>query len=545
MYFRVIYWLTLALLCSAASKSNDYSSIRYKIYEVIGNDTMRSGGTGGAASVATLNAPHTIWKDSLGTVYVGESHSNCIRKFSFPSGIVSVVAGVCNVLPDRKSSANILTGSATSAAIAISSLAVDLKGVVYLAANTLNRIIAVHSDRKSAFAGIGGNKEDSGDGGAATFASIQSPIGLWVDTLNQVYVSTAYNTVRKINTHGTISTVAGASVKTFDECVDRYDQPSRVTFSGDSGAATCAQFNVVKYLSVDTVGSLYLSDTYNYRVRKVGASGIIKTIAGAGDMTNAGAAVVEYCRDSLPGTSCNMMTPHGIAVDPRSGNVFIATESHYSQRQNRIYSLSAAKGLMTVVAGREHTQQHQLSVRRGLLSKSPQEGQVCSGCFDGSGGPATAALITPRALFLDKEGRLFASTHGRVVVMYQDAAATAAAQKETGKAAVSPVATASGAAVKSATKGASSAAAAAVKTIVAKPVEPRKDSQNVTSVTVPLNSTVAMTNAEPAAQSQGSSELAASPATSSSLSMAQILSVGLVVAVVAFSAFRILKKARR
>jgi len=75
-------------------------------------------------------------------------------------------------------------------------------------------------------------------------------------------------TVRKVDPHGTITTVAGTG---------------KVGFSGDGGPATKAQLNVPNAVAVDREGNLYITDESNYRICKVDKDGIITTFAGTGE----------------------------------------------------------------------------------------------------------------------------------------------------------------------------------------------------------------------------------------------------------------------
>src|ERR1019366_4125851 len=79
--------------------------------------------------------------------------------------------------------------------------------------------------------------------------------------------------VQKIAPNGIVSNVAGTGV---------------TGFTGDGGPATSAQFSFVGGVAVDPAGIIYISDTGNHRIRKVGLDGIIKTFAGNGVAGNTG-----------------------------------------------------------------------------------------------------------------------------------------------------------------------------------------------------------------------------------------------------------------
>ena len=111
----------------------------------------------------------------------------------------------------------------------------------------------------------------AGDGGPATSASFNDPIGIAIDAAGNIYVADLNNNrIRKINkTTGIISTVAGNGT---------------AGFSGDGGLAVSASLNNPSGVCVDNAGNIYIADDQNFRIRKVDAvTGIINTIAGNGN----------------------------------------------------------------------------------------------------------------------------------------------------------------------------------------------------------------------------------------------------------------------
>ena len=86
-------------------------------------------------------------------------------------------------------------------------------------------------------------------------------------------------------------------------------------FSGDGSAAASAQLNLPTGVAVDAAGNVYVAEFGNNRVRKISTTGTITTIAGNG---NAG-----FSGDGGAATSAMLKTPQGVAVDT-AGNVYIA-----------------------------------------------------------------------------------------------------------------------------------------------------------------------------------------------------------------------------
>src|ERR1700683_1580522 len=130
----------------------------------------------------------------------------------------------------------------------------------------------------STFAG-NGTAGYSGDGGPAINAEINRVVGLAVDAAGNVYLADQNNNrVRKVDTHGVITTFAGTGT---------------AGFSGDGGQAAQAELNQPLGVCVAPNGGIYVNDYGNLRVREISPSGIITTVAGngsSGDSGDGGAA---------------------------------------------------------------------------------------------------------------------------------------------------------------------------------------------------------------------------------------------------------------
>jgi sugar lactone lactonase YvrE len=125
---------------------------------------------------------------------------------------------------------------------------------------------------------------------------------------------------------------------------------------------------------VDAAGNLYIADTYNQRIRKVGADGTISTVAGNG--------IPAWSGDGGPAASASLYYPSGIAVD-RNGNVYIADSGN-----NRIRKV-AAKGTISTVAG----------------NGTPG--------YSGDGEPATnAKMMNPVGVVVDAAGNFYIADSG-------------------------------------------------------------------------------------------------------------------------------------
>ena len=113
-----------------------------------------------------------------------------------------------------------------------------------------------------------GERDFSGDGGPATAAKLSDPFSVAVGPDGSVYVTDTGNSrIRRVGPDGIITTVAGNG---------------RSGFSGDGGPAVAAQLAGPNGVAVGPDGSLYFSDMFNHRIRRVMPDGIITTVAGNG-----------------------------------------------------------------------------------------------------------------------------------------------------------------------------------------------------------------------------------------------------------------------
>jgi sugar lactone lactonase YvrE len=202
-----------------------------------------------------------------------------------------------------------------------------------------------------------GSQGFSGEPGPATSAALDSPQGLALDAAKNLYIADTHNhRIRKLNlTTGTLTTIAGTT-------------PG---FSGDMASATSAQLNLPTALAVDASNNLYLADTGNHRIRRITATtGIITTIAGTGTQGFSG--------DTGPAISAAIDSPTGLALDA-AHNLYLAdTHNH------RIRKITAVTGIITTIAG------------------TGTQG------FSGDTAAATSATLTlPHGITLDPAGNLY------------------------------------------------------------------------------------------------------------------------------------------
>ena len=272
------------------------------ISTIAGNGTNGYSGDGGVANIAQVYLPREVDVDASGNVYIADAGNNRIRKVT-TSGVISTIAGTGVYGYNGDGFA------ATSAQLNYPrGVAVDASGNVYIADAGNHRIrkVDISTGFISTIAGDG-TAGYSGDGFAANLAKLHAPFGVAVDASGNVYIADMANyCIRKVNTSGVISTIAGTL---------------NGGFSGDGGLATSARFYFPLGVDVDASGNVYIADAYNHRIRKIdNATKIISTIAGNG--------TVAYGGDGGAAITAQLQTPQGVAVDA-SGNVYIAdTDNH-------------------------------------------------------------------------------------------------------------------------------------------------------------------------------------------------------------------------
>lgn len=232
-------------------------------------------------------------------------------------------------------------GAGAAAAATVNSSArpnglVYRNGALYIAdagENVIRKLnLATHVE--TIVAGVPGPAGFSGDGGPATSAHLCSPAFLSFDGAGNLYVADrGVNRVRKV-AGGIITTVAGQSTS----CGF-----STGSFSGDGGPATSADLDSPAGVTVDGKGNLYISDTYNHRIRKVAkATGKITTIAGSGAYGDC--CVGGFSGDGGPAVLAQLYQPSDLFVD-KGGNVVFA--DLYNSRIRKI----SPSGIITTVVG--------------------------------------------------------------------------------------------------------------------------------------------------------------------------------------------------
>ena len=356
-----------------------------------GSDIWGYSGDGGPATLASIWGPTSIAIGNAGNVYFVDQDSHILRKIN-TSGIITSLGA----------------SFTTSAGIAA-----DHSGNVFFIDDDDQIVIELKSTGGTiTYAGSATlGPVYSGDGGQATDAGLEQPLGLAVDNTGNLFIACG-NHVRKVDTTGIITTVAGSTT---------------AGFSGDGWPATMAELHGASNVAVGLHGSLYISDQTNNRIRKIDSLGIIRTVVGTGvagfggdgglataalinapesiapdrygnlilaDLNNKRLRIVDTSgiiktiigggavEDGWPATYASLNSPNGICSDA-AGNIYIAD---YLDHRVRKVDLS---GIITTIAG------------TGISG------------YSGDGGPATMAnLQKPNSVITDAAGNVYISDIG-------------------------------------------------------------------------------------------------------------------------------------
>jgi sugar lactone lactonase YvrE len=215
-------------------------------------------GDGGPAIHAQLSEPVGVALGGNGSLYIADRDNAVVRRVA-PNGIIATVAGtgVSGYSGDG--------GPAVRAKLSDpENIVVGPRGRVFFTDQINERVRMIDVDGTITTIAGTGDAGETGDGGPATDATLNSPYGLAIDAAGNLYVADSKGArVREIAPDGTITTVAGTGVP---------------GYSGDGGPATQAQISRPSSLAVDAQGDVYIGDAGNSDVRMIDPQGVITTV---------------------------------------------------------------------------------------------------------------------------------------------------------------------------------------------------------------------------------------------------------------------------
>ena len=239
----------------------------------------------GQGSDAMFWRPHGITIDAAGNLYVADTNNSRIRKVTI-HGEVSTLAGGEDGFSD---------GSGSAARFYIpDGIAMDATGNLYVADTYNHRIRKVTlKGEVSTLAGSGEEGFADGQGNTAVF---NHPRGIAIDVAGNLYVADFWNhRIRKITIKGEVSTLAGSG-----------------EIGVADGKGSTAQFNGPEGIAIDAAGNLYVTDSRSNRIRMVTPEGEVSTLAGS-DSTDPDGEVGGFADGE--GSVAKFDSPSGIAID--------------------------------------------------------------------------------------------------------------------------------------------------------------------------------------------------------------------------------------
>ena len=321
-------------------------------------------GDGGPATQAMLDDPSGVAVDSSGNLYIADWGNDRVRKVDTSSIITTFAGGYEGEGGLAVQMANFLHPRG---------VAIDTCGNSYIADSLNNRVWKV--DTNGLITTLAGSNDVcgwnsggfNGDGIPATQAMLYTPMGVALDSSGNVYIAdSGNNRIRKVGFDGIITTVTGNG---------------SYGYGGDGGRATQAMVGLPEGVAVDTMGDVYIADTGNNRVRKLDTGGVITTVAGGG-------SPADGLGDGGSAIQAQLYYPEGVAVDAL-GSLYIADEGN-----NRIRKIDR-NGVITTVAG--------IGPRMGIYPWNCD-----AGGYDGDGGPAALAMLRgPSGVAVDGLGNLY------------------------------------------------------------------------------------------------------------------------------------------
>ena len=257
------------------------------INTVAGTGTAGTTGNLGPATAANINRPAGLALDSSGNLYFTDGL--LVRQVS--------TGGIINTFAGGGSAPLVQTGS----------LAINAQNDLFVDQSAAVSEIIPGSQSIATVAG-NGVAGYSGDNGPASAAQIASSAGIALDSAGNLYIADQANgRVRKVDSTGNITTIAGGGTST-----------------ADGELATSAVLNAPSAVAVDGTGNLYIAESGSNRIRLVGLDGNIHTIAGNG--------LQGFAGDGAIATSASFNGPSSIQLDAQ-GNIYVADSLNSAVRK--------------------------------------------------------------------------------------------------------------------------------------------------------------------------------------------------------------------
>ncbi|HEV8542044.1 MAG TPA: hypothetical protein VGR78_06615, partial [Verrucomicrobiae bacterium] len=283
-------------------------------------------GDGGPATGARLAVPSGLAVAADGSVYIAEGVGQRVRKV-LPNGTITTIVGSLNGQNCGGNTNPCGDGGPALSALLSSPAGIALgpDGALYIADRGSSRIRKVDTNGIIVTIAGTGVAAFTGDGGPATQATLNSPYGVSVGPDGLVYIcDTGNSRVRRIGADGIITTIVGGPII-----------PGVAI--GDGGPASQAELNSPYRVTFGSDGSMYIVDRGQGRIRRIGADGIISTVAGTGKISS-------YGGDGGQAALADLNGPGDIAI-AADGSFYIADQGNLRVR------LVGPEGVISTFAG--------------------------------------------------------------------------------------------------------------------------------------------------------------------------------------------------
>jgi len=322
----------------------DTGNNRICMLDVSGNFTRYAGSPSGTAgfldsgsSSALFNSPTSIAVDKFGRIYVADTGNNAIRiiekQNQYDSSrniievnklVVTLVGRGSTILGSAIGQTNTLNGPR--------GIAVDSTGAVYVADTGNHRICKITGGGElRTLAGsttLGSNLAylSGYENGQGTSASFNSPTGLAVDLIGNVFVAdTGNNVIRRVTQSGIVSTVAGSGQPFYKE-----GRRQQASFKGPVGIA------------VDLQNNLYVSDTGNNMIRRITTDGDVLPVVGSPEQKTGaidGYGAIDPRRALVPfNARATFNRPSALIMDPLKQLIVADPMNNTIRRIHTIFS---------------------------------------------------------------------------------------------------------------------------------------------------------------------------------------------------------------
>lgn len=267
-------------------------------------------GDGGPALRARLNFPSAVAIDRAGNLYIADTMNHRVRRVEATTGVITTVAGTGQPRYSGDGGPAVLAALNEPTGLAVNDKA------LYIADQSSNRVRRVQLDTGVITTVAGdGTAAYSGDGVSADQTSLSGPSGVAVSGDGRLYIADTFNSrIRTVDAAtGQIATEAGDGgmyryqgpdepssqslsrptsiaigqdgkvymTDSDSHLIRRWDPSSKTIvrltgtgvaqFAGDGGEALAGSLNYPFGVALDAIGTIYVADTFNHRIRALTA----------------------------------------------------------------------------------------------------------------------------------------------------------------------------------------------------------------------------------------------------------------------------------